>query len=90
LSVGSERPRRPVAGASASLLLAISSMATARHAVRSAYLAPHFDVSTLPVQPMWDVFAVFAVLLVVGLGVVAWMLRKLFGPTTAGTTKIAT
>lgn len=82
LAVNAGQPRALLWGASAALLVTISLMATVRHFVRQAYLAAHFDPATLAVQPMWDVFALFAVLLVAGLGVVGWMLQKAFGKPT--------
>jgi hypothetical protein len=78
LAINSAKPRGVLLGASASLLLTISLMATVRHFVRQAYLAPHFDAAALPVKPMWDVFAVFAILLLIGVCVVAWMLKQAF------------
>jgi hypothetical protein len=78
LAVNAARPCGLLWAASATLLLTISLMATVRHFVRGAYLAPHFDPATLAVRPMWDVFAVFALLLVAGLGVIGWMLKNAF------------
>ena len=73
LATNSPKPRSKLILASVCLMLTLVLMATIRHFVRQAYLKPHFDLATLPVKPMWDVFALFAVLLVAGLGVVAWM-----------------
>lgn len=76
LAINSPKPGRKLTLASVCLVLTLAVMATLRHFVRQAYLKPHFDLATLPVKPMWDVFALFAVLLVVGLGIVGWMIVK--------------
>ncbi len=76
LAVNATRPKPLLIAAALVLVLVVDLMATVRHFVREAYLTPHFDVWTAPVRPMWDVFALFAVTLVVGLGVVAWMITK--------------
>lgn len=85
LAVNSAKPRPLLISASASLFLTIVLMAAVRHFVRNAYLKPHLDLAMLPVKPMWDVFALFAVLLVAGLAVVAWMVTKVVNakPTAA-------
>lgn len=44
-----------------------------RHLVRSASLAPFFGLQDLPVVSQWSVFFLFAVTLVVGLAVLAWL-----------------
>lgn len=74
LASNAKRPKPLLWGATGSLLMTIALMATVRHMVRQAYLAPYLDFKNVPVKPMWDVFALFAALLVAGLGVVAWML----------------
>jgi hypothetical protein len=51
-------------------------MAVARQRLRDMILQPTIDVGALNVNAQWDVFAVFAVLLGVGLAAVVWMLRK--------------
>lgn len=61
-----------------SILGTISLMAVMRHFVRAAYLDPHFNPGTLPVSGQWVVFALFAVLLLAGLGTIGWMLARYF------------
>jgi hypothetical protein len=58
------------------LAAAVALMATVRHRVREMLLQPDLDVGALPVVPQWAMFAIFAVLLVAGLAVVAWMVLK--------------
>lgn len=53
--------------------LTIALMAVVRHRVRQMFLGEHLDVNALPVNPQWAMFVIFAVLLVIGLGVVGWM-----------------
>jgi hypothetical protein len=66
---------RPLAYAGSGLLLVvIAMMVVIRQLVREAMLAPFFRAEQLEVAPQWDVFLMFAVTLVVGLGVVAWLI----------------
>lgn len=51
-------------------------MAFMRDSVRTGYLAPYFDVAKTPVQIQWSPLLFFLLTLVVGLGVIAWMLFK--------------
>lgn len=51
-------------------------MSVARQMLRDAMLAPHLKLAEQAVNPQWGVFALFAVLLLAGLGTVVWMLRK--------------
>jgi hypothetical protein len=78
-------PRSPVAGAVA-IVGTICLMAVIRHLVRIARLRPYFDPHALPVQGQWVVFAIFAVLLLVGLATVSWMLYRFFRPASARAT----
>jgi hypothetical protein len=55
----------------------LTGMAVVRHRVRTLVLEPHFSTDTLAVRPQTVVFLLFAVLLVVGLAVVAWMAVQL-------------
>jgi hypothetical protein len=64
---------RSVLGALGLTVLAITLMSITRHSLRELYLQPHLDVRTIPVNPQWTVFGIFAVVLVVGLAVVGWM-----------------
>jgi hypothetical protein len=75
-------PRSPVAGAVA-IVGTISLMAVIRHLVRIARLRPYFDPHALPVQGQWVVFAIFVILLLVGLATVGWMLYRFFRPASA-------
>lgn len=68
--------RRNVALASATIVVTIVLMAVVRHQIRQMQLGQYVDVNAIPVNPQWGVFAIFAVLLVAGLGVVGWMLWK--------------
>ncbi len=77
LSIKLDRPFGIVHGASWLLLLTIVGMVLTRQYVREGMLAGEFDTSMLDVAPQWDVFAIFAVLLVVAVGTMIWMLREL-------------
>ena len=57
------------------ILLTIILMVEMRAIVRDAYLGERFDVGAQPTDPNWFVVVLFLLLLVVGLGVVGWMLR---------------
>jgi hypothetical protein len=72
-------PRSLAAGAVA-IVGTISLMAVIRHLVRIARLRPYFDPHALPVQGQWVVFAIFVILLLVGLATVGWMLYRFFRP----------
>jgi hypothetical protein len=80
-AINAPRPKPMIVAAAVSLLLTIALMATVRHMVRQAYLAPYLDFHTVPVKPMWDVFALFAVVLVAGLAVVGWMITQAVNAT---------
>jgi len=73
--------RRSLAAATVAIVGTIALMAVIRHLVRIEHLRPYFDPHALPVQGQWAVFAIFAVLLVAGLGTVGWMLYQIFRPT---------
>jgi len=77
LSIKLDRPFGIVHGASWLLILTIVGMVLTRQYVREGMLAGHFDTATLEVAPQWGVFGLFAVLLVIALGTVAWMLREM-------------
>ncbi len=55
-----------------------------RHRVRTLWLEPAFSVDRLPASPQWGAIILFAVLLVVGLGLVGWMLAQFLGARPAG------
>ncbi len=49
-----------------------------RHRVRMLWLEPAFSVDRLPASPQWGAIVLFAVLLLIGLGLVSWMLAEAF------------
>lgn len=60
--------------------LTLVSMAGVKFTVRSLLIARYareFDLSKVPVQPQWGIIALFVILLLVGLGFVAWMVVQL-------------
>jgi len=61
----------PAAGA---MFIALFAIAAARDAIRRAALRPAFDLSCVPVHAQWDSFALWAVVLAVGLALVAYMI----------------
>jgi len=71
---------KSLTASSVAILGTISMMAVVRHFVRSASLRPYFDPHSLPVQGQWEVFCIFVVLLLAGLGTVGWMLYVFFRP----------
>ncbi|HSK08575.1 MAG TPA: hypothetical protein VK911_03300 [Vicinamibacterales bacterium] len=70
-------PRRLLLGAAASLSLTVVLMVLVRDAARRMILAPTGFRTTTWVEPQWGPIAIFGVLLVAGLGAVAWMVFKL-------------
>lgn len=58
----------PAAGA---VLLAVQ-----RHLVRQAVLAPNITAADWKLQPQWDVFVLFALLLVGSLGLIGYLVRR--------------
>jgi hypothetical protein len=56
-----------------SLLAVLALMAVMRHQMRTAYLEPYFRVEQLQVEPQWGVFALFVVVLLIGLALVGWL-----------------
>ena len=77
LSIKLDRPFGIVHGASWLLILTVVGMVLTRQYVREGMLADHFDTATLEVIPQWGVFTIFAVLLLVAFGTVAWMAKEL-------------
>lgn len=60
-----------------SLLLSAALLAVQRHLVRQALLAPHIDVAAdWKLQPQWDVFAIFAVLLLITIGLIGYLVIR--------------
>jgi hypothetical protein len=74
LSIKADRPFALVHGSAHLLLLTIIGMVIVRHGVRVATLEPVFTTDALQIVPMWSVFALFALLLVIALATTAWML----------------
>ena len=65
-----------VGGTLAAMLLTIAVMSITRHQVRALYLEPMTSGFELASTPQWGNFALFALLLVAGLGVVGYMVRS--------------
>lgn len=80
----SKRPAPLIIGGMACILGTITAMATVRHFLRQAYLAPYIQLHSLPTQPQTGIIALFAVLLVVVLGTIVWMLLRLSAQTPVG------
>lgn len=62
------------------IVLTIVLMSGVKFTVRSLLIsrhAPNFNLSQIPVQPQWGIIVMFLVLLLIGLGFVAWMLIQL-------------
>ena len=78
LSRASEPVDKPrlVGGTLGAMLLTIAIMSITRHQVRALYLEPVSSNFELASAPQWGNFALFAVLLVAGLGVVGYMVRS--------------
>jgi len=68
---------RSVVLAAAPLVVTIVDMVIVRHQVRKLTLVPYFSVDSMTVNAQTGVFILFAVLLVAGLAVVAWMVWRL-------------
>ncbi len=68
--------RRSLLVGSAAAIVAIADMAVVRHRVRAILLEPYFQPESLPVVPQTAVFVLFALLLLAGLGIVAWMIWR--------------
>ena len=58
------------------LVLTLVFMSLVRHLLREAYITPHFQVGELPVVSQISVFVLFFILLLVGLGVIGYMVWK--------------
>jgi hypothetical protein len=67
--------RTPAVAGAIALLGVLAMMAVMRQQLRTAYLAPYFTLDELQVAPQWDVLGLFAVTLVICLGVVAWLIK---------------
>ncbi|MFQ5797187.1 MAG: hypothetical protein ACE5H0_00680, partial [Bacteroidota bacterium] len=76
LALNAERPKVLALAGIGSTAVVLVMMSLIRDFVRDAYLRPHFDASEFSVQPQTPVLILFVVLLLVTLGIVAWMARK--------------
>ncbi|MFN4178724.1 MAG: hypothetical protein ACK4I8_00280 [Armatimonadota bacterium] len=80
--LGSKSPK-PLPLIITSLLLTVLTlifMSGVKFTVRSLLLARHapdFNLSQMPVQPQWGIIVMFVILLLIGLGFVAWMVVQL-------------
>jgi hypothetical protein len=62
------------------IAVTVAMMSIVRHRLRTHLLEGQWSADALQVSPQWSVFAVFAVLLVAGVAIVAWMLIRLAKP----------
>jgi hypothetical protein len=78
--------RRSLLVGSCATIVALADMAVVRHRVRAVLLEPYFQPDSLPVVPQAAVFVLFALVLVAGLVIVAWMIWKFVtaAPARAG------
>lgn len=74
--------RRLVAGTVA-ILGTVALMVVIRDRLRVAYLATQFEPSQLGVQPQPVVFALFVLIMLLGVATIAWMAWKLAQPPTS-------
>jgi hypothetical protein len=58
------------------ILGTVALMAVIRDRLRGAYLASEFDPAKLAVQPQMAVFALFVIILFLGIAAIVWMVRK--------------
>lgn len=70
--------KKRVGVALAAVLVTVVVMVLVRDEVRTAYLAPFFDVTSVPVRPEYTPMVIFIVTLVAGIGIIAYMLRMAF------------
>lgn len=57
-------------------LVGLLAWAFTRDLLRRAALAPVYSPATVPVHPEWSSFALFAVVFVLGLGVIGWLVKQ--------------
>jgi hypothetical protein len=62
--------------------LSVLGMVFVRHTLRLVVLKGHFEPSTIPVVPQWDVFVLFLVFFLAALALVAYMLRLFVAGTS--------
>ncbi|MBI1975993.1 MAG: hypothetical protein HYS56_00610 [Candidatus Omnitrophica bacterium] len=72
----SEKPFKKTITGAVLISVTVALMAVIRDFVRAKYLEPYFDAAQQAVRPQWDVFAIFAVLLVAGVITVVWIILK--------------
>jgi hypothetical protein len=86
LARASDPGQRPglVSGVLVTMVGTIAVMSITRHQVRSLYLEPYSSQSAWLEVPQWGNFVLFAVLLVAGLGLVAYMLKRVLGSPATG------
>jgi len=65
----------PVLAAGAALFVGLLGVAAVRDTVRRAAIAGLYDPADVPVHPEWLNFGVFAVFLLLGTGVIVWVVR---------------
>ena len=66
--------------AAAAFLASLLALAAARDTLRRAALADHFRLADVPVHPQWTSFTLFAIVLVGGLALIAYIVRLAFAP----------
>ena len=76
------RPQPMVWSGIGTLAVTLVVMVLIRDFVRDGYLAGRFDVMNRATDPQWAVIAVFAVVLLGGLGTVGYLVRKATAPAT--------
>jgi len=79
--------RRKLAATVATLATLVLAMSWMRALVRIEYLAPHFSLSEAAMMPQYGPFALFIISLVVGLAVVAWVLKQALAAGRGETTQ---
>jgi hypothetical protein len=73
-----------ITGALAAMVLTIAVMSITRHQVRILYLDPVASQYQLQAVPQWGNFALFVVLLVIGLATVAYMVKRVLTEPATG------
>lgn len=81
LALFAEKPKGWALAGIGSTAVVIVMMSLMRDFVRDAYLKPYFRPSEFSVQPQTTVLILFVVLLIIALGLVAWMVRKAWAAT---------
>ncbi len=64
------------------LIVTMIAMITTRYLLRMMYLDDNFSLSSLKLEPQWDIFALFVVILLIGLYFVWYMIKIGFSGTT--------